>query len=174
MSLFLLSFFEIGNAIGPPSKQVKFSQMVVDDDHDQFTPDALRAYIYQLGIKHPDVVYAQAILETGNFSSRIFKENNNLFGMKYVDTVRHKRLGARYRPTVAIGEQYEHAKYKDWRKSVEDYLLWQQQFKRTPIETERQYLYLLDQRYAVRGKYVKVLNVVLYRVRVNYYDKQNS
>ena len=134
---FLLSFFEIGNAIGPQSKQVEFSEKLIDDTHDQFSPDALRAYIYQLGIKHPDVVYAQAILETGNFSSRIFKENNNLFGMKYVDTVWCKRLGARYRPTVATGEQHEHAVYKDWRKSVEDYLLWQQMFKRTPIETER-------------------------------------
>ena len=34
----------------------------------------------QIGIAYPDVVLAQARLETGNFTSKVFKENNNLFG----------------------------------------------------------------------------------------------
>lgn len=32
-------------------------------------------------IKHPHIVYAQAILETGHFRSRVCKEYNNLFGL---------------------------------------------------------------------------------------------
>lgn len=31
------------------------------------------------GVQHPDIVYAQAILETGYFNSRVYREYNNLF-----------------------------------------------------------------------------------------------
>lgn len=33
-------------------------------------------------IKHPDIVLAQAKLETGNYTSDILKKNNNLFGLR--------------------------------------------------------------------------------------------
>lgn len=39
--------------------------------------DALNYY----NVKHPNIVYAQAVLETGNFKSRVCKEYNNLFGL---------------------------------------------------------------------------------------------
>lgn len=39
------------------------------------------------GIQHPEIVYAQAVLETGNFTSKGCKYNNNLFGL-----MRKKRL----------------------------------------------------------------------------------
>lgn len=32
-------------------------------------------------IKHPHIVYAQAVLETGNFTSNLCIKNNNLFGL---------------------------------------------------------------------------------------------
>lgn len=37
--------------------------------------------LYYLNVQHPDVVYAQAILETGHFKSRVCREYNNLFGL---------------------------------------------------------------------------------------------
>lgn len=43
----------------------------------QHLMDALRYY----EVKHPEIVYAQAIIETGNFSSNGFKVKNNLFGI---------------------------------------------------------------------------------------------
>lgn len=33
------------------------------------------------GVMYPDIVRAQAILETGHYRSRVFKEYNNLFGL---------------------------------------------------------------------------------------------
>lgn len=39
--------------------------------------EALRYY----DIKHPNIVYKQAILETGHFKSKVCKEYNNLFGL---------------------------------------------------------------------------------------------
>jgi len=35
------------------------------------------------GIKFPKIVLAQALLETGNFKSRVCKEQNNLFGLRH-------------------------------------------------------------------------------------------
>ena len=40
----------------------------------------LRACEYY-GVKNPSIVTAQAILESGNFRSRVFKEYNNPFGL---------------------------------------------------------------------------------------------
>jgi len=45
-----------------------------------FNPYNLYAKIQQYKIKSPQIVYKQAILETGNFTSRAFFERNNLFG----------------------------------------------------------------------------------------------
>ena len=39
--------------------------------------EALRYY----GVKHPDIVYAQAVLETGYFKSGLCNNSNNLFGL---------------------------------------------------------------------------------------------
>jgi hypothetical protein len=61
------------------------------------------------------VVLAQAKWESAHFKSKVFQENNNLFGMKL----------ARQRNTTAVGENRGHAKYDNWQDSVKDYKLWQ-------------------------------------------------
>lgn len=70
------------------------------------------------GVKYPDIVLLQSRLETGNYSSDIFLNGNNLFGMK---------LPSR-RPTVATGTYKAHAKYAHWSDSVIDYVLWQEYY----------------------------------------------
>jgi uncharacterized FlgJ-related protein len=65
------------------------------------------------------MILAQAAHETGNFTSPIFKENNNLFGMKF-PTIRQ---------TKAIGENKGHAVYKSIEKSVEDFALYYKSLK---------------------------------------------
>lgn len=57
---------------------------------------------------------AQAAHETSNFTSKIFRENNNLFGMKF----------PKVRKTTAIGERYGHAIYNSLKESVEDIALY--------------------------------------------------
>lgn len=60
------------------------------------------------------LITAQAGFETGNFTSVIFKENNNLFGMKL----------PKVRKTTAIGENRGHAVYRTIEDSVKDYWLY--------------------------------------------------
>ncbi len=80
-----------------------------------FSEKALVSLMKDLKIKYPEVALSQARLETGNFTSAIFRENHNLFGMKM----------AEIRPTSAIGINRGHALYTNWKQSVIDYALFQ-------------------------------------------------
>ena len=59
-------------------------------------------------------IIAIAKHETGNFTSKIFRENNNLFGMKQAKT----------RENTAIGTNHGHAVYCCINDSLIDFLLW--------------------------------------------------
>ena len=107
--------------------------------------DSVYNYIVSLNIQHAEIVLKQAILESGHFSSKIFKENNNLFGMKV----------ARQRPTTATGEQYKHAKYDSWQMSVVDYALWQTKYCHNLTESE--YLEYLQRVYSTNKNYTATL-----------------
>ena len=61
------------------------------------------------------LIYAQAKLETGNFSSDIFKFNNNLFGMKQS----FKTKGG----FIELGTERGHAFYKNKFDSIRDYFI---------------------------------------------------
>jgi hypothetical protein len=81
-----------------------------------FSEDLLKKAIYYERIKYQDIVLLQSQLETGHYTSDIFLNGHNLFGMKYPER----------RPTVATGTYKEHAKYAHWSDSVIDYALWQE------------------------------------------------
>ncbi len=149
-------------------KAISMSQMAVEERTEEFdlstaefTPSNLKAYILQKKIKHPQIVYTQAILETGAFQSKIFKENNNLFGMRYIHDCKCSITRNGTRITTALGSRYKHAFYSSWQQSVDDYLHWQSMFKRTPIETRKQYFDLLHKRYAEDKRYVAVLKKII-------------
>ena len=52
-------------------------------DNKELTIENLYAALKKHGIKYPKIVLAQAILETGRFSSRVCNEHNNLFGLRH-------------------------------------------------------------------------------------------
>ncbi len=47
-----------------------------------FSEEALIELIKDCNLKYPHIVLAQAKVESGHYKSRIFKQNNNLFGMR--------------------------------------------------------------------------------------------
>lgn len=61
------------------------------------------------------LIFAQAVHETGNFKSRAFKEQNNMFGMKVPS--RRPFLGK-------IDPNSMYASYSSVKKSLEDYLVY--------------------------------------------------
>lgn len=44
--------------------------------------DSIYSVMDEYGIHHKEIVYAQAILETGHFKANIFTKKNNLFGLQ--------------------------------------------------------------------------------------------
>jgi hypothetical protein len=110
--------------------------------------DEILSYILDLRIENAYIVYAQARLESGNFTSDIFMENNNLFGMKVAER----------RPTTAIGVNRGHAVYKSWRESVIDYALMQAAYYRGL--DEKTYLDKICSVYATDTTYRKRLEAM--------------
>ena len=122
-------------------------KVVIIEKIDPFKIIELKQYLVDLNVKFPDVVYAQAMLETNGFKSKIFKENNNLFGMKL----------ATKRSSTNKGEQHGHAYYDTWRESVLDFALWQCRYLYN-INTREEYLRYLKANYAEDPNYIDKLN----------------
>lgn len=71
------------------------------------------------GVKHPKIVLAQALLETGHYTSKVCKDKNNLFGL------RHKKgyyCFDDWRESVKAYRDYVQYKYKggDYFQFLED------------------------------------------------------
>lgn len=133
--------------------QEKRVQPIVETHNNVLTKEGLYQQIIKYGIKFPDIVFAQALLESGEFTSRLFKSANNLFGMK----VPSKRESARIGST-----QSGYSKYEDWNFSVYDYSLWQEHILKNKKDlTKSEYFTLLGKVYATDKKYVSSLKRVI-------------
>ncbi len=124
----------------------------VSDTTGEFSTDKMAYLMKELNIKYPHIVYAQSLIETGHFDSKIFKENNNLFGMKQ----------ARTRVTTAQGTQYNHAYYDNWRESVYDYAFYQCRYL-SGLKNEEEYLAYLGRSYAEDPNYVSKIRRLVKR-----------
>ena len=114
------------------------------------TSNDIYKYLNQIGIKNAEIVMSQCLVETGHLTSKIFKENNNLFGMKE----------AKQRRTTAIGTKNGHAYYKHWHDSVIDYLLYQRAYYNG---VEDYYTFLARMGYAANKKYIDTVKMVLWK-----------
>jgi uncharacterized FlgJ-related protein len=132
-------------------KVVKVNKVVYSAVDDlKFSEENLMIVIKRFGIRFPDIVIAQAKLETGHFTSKSFTKHNNLFGMK----VPKSRL------TVATGESFGHARYDHWTYSVMDYALFQSTFARK-IRTRKGYMRYLSRNYAEDESYVQKIGKLI-------------
>lgn len=111
-----------------------------------FTEDRMISYAKQIGIKYIDIMVAQSRIETGWYSSAIFLEGANLFGMKL----------AKRRPTTASGEHRKHAKYSSWLRSVEDYKLWQEMVL-NKVSSREDYMNYIAKYYAQNPNYLNLI-----------------
>ena len=114
-----------------------------------FSQEALVKYVYSLNVRFPHIILAQAHLESGKFTSGIFVNNNNLFGMRQ----------ARLRPTTNKGSRNGFAKYDHWRDSVMDYILYYAVYIHK-FKTEEAYYAYLDRSYANNPHYSKLIRKI--------------
>lgn len=131
---------ELGNLLPSESELIIVNP---SNTNRQFTQEKMIQLMMDLNIKFPHIVMSQSIIETGHFQSKIFKENNNLFGMRQAQT----------RINTAKGTQYNHAYYDTWQESVYDYAFYQSRYLGN-IRTEEEYLNYLSRSYAEDPTYI--------------------
>lgn len=136
-------------AVVENKKSLDTIRVFIENTNDTFSLENLKNEIKNLNIKHPDIVFAQAIQETGHFTSNIFNQNNNLFGMKM----------AYRRPKTAIGIKNGHAEYNNWKESVIDYALWQNRYAN--FSDRDDYFKYLSKNYAEDKTYVHKLKSII-------------
>ncbi len=115
---------------------------------DNFSEKEMIALMRRLKMRHIDIVIKQAKIESGNYKSNIFIENNNLFGMRMPGN----------RITLATGENSKFAVYDNWRESVIDYAIYQSTYLKNYSRAE--YLQFLDRNYDKNSGYSKLINKV--------------
>ena len=120
-----------------------------------FSEKALIELIKDCNLKYPHIVLAQAKIESGNFTSKIFRQNNNMFGMRR----------ARMRVTSAQSEKDTFAYYRDWMDCVYDYAMYQTSIM-CDVNSEEEYLSKLGEKYAQDSSYVPAIKSLIEREKL--------
>ena len=129
---------------------------IIIKDEVVFSEDNLKNLLLELNVRFPHIVLAQAKLESGNFKSHMFLENNNIFGMKE----------AKRRPTTNKGTQNGHAYYENWKDCVIDYAFYQAAYLNS-LKTEDQYYQYLSASYAEDPKYISKVRSIANTIKAN-------
>ena len=144
--LFKLLFIPSISLKEVPSLKSKYEKVCIAEVQNNFTEEKFINKIKQLNLNYPHIVYAQAMLESGNFTSKIFKENNNMFGMKQ----------ARVRINLAKSTQYNHAYFETWEDCLLDFAFHRATYF-SKLKTEQDYYNYLGKYYAEDPSYVSKL-----------------
>lgn len=99
--------------------------------------DLLDVLVYY-EVQYPEIVYAQAVLETGHFRSKVFKECNNLFGLYDSN----------------IGDYYKFDHWSDSVKAYKDYV-------QRKYNSGDYFQFLIDLPYATDPEYVNKLKQII-------------
>jgi hypothetical protein len=148
----LVTSMILGWSFKPEAKEnyTEEEVMIFTAKQNLFSNEKLINEIKGLNFKFPHIVYAQSLLETGKFTSPLFKENHNLFGMKE----------AVIRLTTSLGTEDGHAIYKTWKESLTDYALYCATYL-SNLDNEDDYIGYLSQKYARDPDYGKKLRELI-------------
>lgn len=128
----------------PPKVEcIKLEQpeFLMSDNPEKDLPKVLNYY----GVMYPDIVRAQAILETGHFRSKVFREYNNLFGLY-------------------DSKNQDYFKFEHWSESVAAYIS-MVQYKYKPPDNYYSFLEKLG--YATDTNYIQKVKRIEYGLSKN-------
>ena len=147
LAIFLLLFGFIGATSEKEDNYIITSEdVLLVNSQNEFSEDKFISMLDEINLPYPHITLAQAKLETGNFTSKIFTENHNSFGQKE----------AKVRINLARGTQYGHAYYNNWEESILDYAFWYSTYA-SKCKSEEEFYQLLDKVYAEDELYSKKL-----------------
>ena len=99
-------------------ENVRIENLKVKIDTSCFSPELFLQALY-LYVDNPEIVYRQAVVETGWFTSPVFRNLNNIFGMHYAYTRETTAIGWRW-ADYYNGRHHKISKYTHWSDSVKD------------------------------------------------------
>ena len=105
----------------------------------QSPKEGLEEALSYYGLEHKDIVYAQAVLETGHFTSKVCLEYNNLFGLY-------------------DSKNKDYYKFNHWSESVVAYKEWIQKKYQPP---NNYYTFLREINYAEEKNYTRILKEIV-------------
>lgn len=94
--------------------QIEREILIILAKKNEFSEKKFIEQLKSMNLNFPQIAHAQAWQETGGFTSRLFKENNNLFGSQHPLA----------RVTLSKGEKDGFAYFDEWQESVYDYGLY--------------------------------------------------
>jgi len=132
----ITAYFVLKNTMfKQPIPEIRKPSIIVDTVRiETFSEANLIRYMEILEIECPNIVLAQAKLESGNFTSNRFKQYNALFGFQTSNT--------------------NVLKYKSWKESVINYKNWQM---RRLKDGENYYDFLVRVKYSEDPNYINKL-----------------
>jgi len=152
--LAIIILFIVGHQKYTSKVSVKINDTL--SNHEQkFSEEAVISLLRECNVKYPYIVLAQAKLESDNFKSKMFKENNNMFGMRK----------AKQRVTSSESEKKGYAYYRNWIDGVYDYCMWQQNMTYN-VSNESEYFAKLEEKYAEDVNYVSKIKEIIKREKL--------
>ncbi len=143
--MFMILIFSKLNkpAVKETTTPVVKTQRVYVKYTDHFSEKKLKAFLKASNVKFPHIVFAQARLESANFTSNLFLKHHNMFGMRIASS---RPVSYNYVTSSNF------AGYRTWKESVLDYIFYQCCFMRN-INTEEEYYNTLSKKYCQENTY---------------------
>lgn len=127
-----------------------YSDIQYDSINNPISDEILYNYLKTMRVPHADIIVAQAHLESQNFTSNLFKRQNNFLGMK----IPSKRIS-----TTGQGKG-EYKDYTNWQECTTDYIFWMHHHQAHKLNRE-EYFNLLGKIYAEDPEYVEKLKGII-------------
>ena len=145
-SIVILLLLQIKNIVlatkDKPISVIEVADTIINEQPKFFsqTPkEGLEEALSYYGLENKDIVYAQAVLETGHFTSRVCLEYNNLFGLY-------------------DSKNKDYYKFNHWSESVVAYKEWIQKKYQPP---NNYYAFLEEINYAEGKSYTRLLKEIV-------------
>lgn len=141
VAIILLCIYEDKDKAHAPDKTLPVQQdtITTPEFYNQTPEEGLSSALIYYEVCHPDIVYAQAILETGHFKSKGCTHGNNLFGLYN-------------------SKEQRYYKFNHWTESIIAYKEWIQYRYKPP---EDYYTFLQRIHYAEDPMYVSKLKQIV-------------
>ena len=127
-------------------------KFVINKQTEEPTIDSLISFLNECGAWYPDIIVAQAILESATFTSNIYNNTYNMFGMRKPHS----------RETTSLNTyENNYANYYNWQLSAIDRIHWDLNIFRNKKPTRDEYINKIGAIYAEEPTYLQRIDSII-------------